>query len=96
MTAASGATAAAAAAAIAQATKASGVLIKTDAESFRRILDRMDEPLVVVADRDGLFGPKHEYLTSYKGLAFYLKTKQPIELPGSAEVVTAKSIWMPS
>ena len=98
MSATAGATAAAAAAAaVANAIKASGTLVRVEPEDMRRILDLQEAPLVVVASHRGaLFGPKHELLTSYRGLAFYCKSSEPIELPGTAEVIVAKKIWMPS
>lgn len=85
---------AAAAAAIARAVKASGVLVKLEPEEFRKLLERQRDGLVVVAE-GGVFGTKYEYLTSYKGLAFYTSSKQALPL-GSAEVVMAKKIWIPS
>jgi hypothetical protein len=86
--------AAAAAAAIAQAIKASGVLVKLDAGEFRKVLERAKDPLVVIV-QGGLFAPKYQYLTSYKGLAFYTKSDTPLDLPAEAEVVTARKIWTP-
>lgn len=91
-----GATAAAAAAAIANAIKASGTLVRVEPEELRKILERQEAPLVVVASKSGLFGEKHEVLTGYRGLAFYARSRQPIELPADAEVIVARSIWMPS
>ena len=44
----------AAAAAIAQAIKASGVVLRLNADEFRKILLRLDDPLVVVSE-GGLF-----------------------------------------
>jgi len=89
-----GGAAAAHAAAVANAIKASGVLIRTEPEEFQKILDRIDEPLVVVAE-SGIFGTKYEYLTSWRGLAFFTKSSRPVELPGEAAVVRAKKIWIP-
>jgi hypothetical protein len=54
---------AAAAAAIAQAIKASGVLVSVDPENFYAIIDRQHEPLVIHA-KGGFFSPKYSYLTS--------------------------------
>lgn len=88
--------AAAAAAAVAQAIKASGTLVRVEPEELRRIVERQEAPLVVVAHKEGLFGDKHQYLTGYRGLAFYAQSPQPIELPGSAEIVAARTICMPS
>ena len=92
----SGATAGAVAAAIANAIKASGTLVRVEPEDMRRILDLQEAPLVVVASHRGLFGEKHELLTGYRGLAFYCRSSEPIALPGTAEVIAAKKIWMPS
>jgi len=85
----------AAAAAIAQAIKASGVVLRLDPDEFRKILLRMADPLVVVAE-GGLFGTRYKYLISYKGLAFFTKSKTPLDLPSRAEVVEAGRIWVPN
>jgi len=85
---------AAAAAAIARAIKASGTIVRLEPREFSRLLNRTDEPLVVQS-QGGVFGRNFQYLTSYKGLAFYTKSNEPIYLPGSAEVVQAKKIWIP-
>ncbi|MDT7604014.1 MAG: hypothetical protein QOF61_2011 [Acidobacteriota bacterium] len=86
--------AAAAAAVIANATKASGVVVRVTAENFLAILKRVESPLVVHAS-GGFFSTKYQYLVSYKGLAFYTKSPAPIELPRGTELVQAQSIWMP-
>lgn len=89
-----GATAAAGAgAAIAQAIKASGVLVKLAPGEFRKILYLMDSPLVVTAVARFL-GTSYQYLTSYKGLAFYCKSKEPMDM-GAVEVIAAQKIWIP-
>jgi len=85
---------AAAAAAIAQAIKASGVVLRMSPEEFRRILMRASEPLVAIA-QGGIFSTNYQYLTSYKGLAFYTKSDTPLDLPSGAEVVTVEKIWIP-
>jgi hypothetical protein len=91
---ASGAAGAAAAAAIAQATKASGVIVRLEPNEFIQILMRQDAPLVVAA-QGGFFGTNYQYLTSYKGLAFFTKSATPLPLPKAAEVVVADKIWIP-
>jgi hypothetical protein len=95
MSAAAGAGAAAAAAAIAHAIKASGTLVRVEPVELRKILERQEDPLVIITIREGMFGTKHQYLTSYRGFGFYTKAKEPLELPSGAEVVVAKQIWMP-
>jgi hypothetical protein len=89
-----GSAAAAAAAAVAQAVKASGVLVRLEPEEFMHIVTRQRDPLVVCAT-GGLLSTNYQYLVGYKGLAFYTKSSDPLPLPTGAEMVTAKSIWIP-
>lgn len=91
---AAGAGAAAAAAAIANATKASGVLVRLEPGEFSEILNRAKDPLVVVA-QGGWLRTKYQYLFGYKGLAFFTSSNEPLALPTGCEVVTAESIWIP-
>lgn len=86
--------AAAAAAAIAQATKASGVIVRIGSEDFLRIVELNDEPLVVHAT-GGFFSVKHQYLTSYRGLAFFTQSPAPMSLPEHCPIVEAQKIWIP-
>jgi protein tyrosine phosphatase (PTP) superfamily phosphohydrolase (DUF442 family) len=85
----------AAGAEIAQAIKASGAIIKVEPVDFMTIVNSAESPLVVYC-QGGFFSTKFQFLTSYKGLIFYTKSATPITLPVSAEVVTAKKIWIPS
>jgi hypothetical protein len=91
----SAAAGAAAVAAIANAIKASGVIVRVSPGDFANILRRVENPLVVYS-QGGFFTTKHQYLTSYKGLAFYAKSPNQIDLPKSAEVIIARGIWIPS
>lgn len=76
-----------------QAIKASGVLVQVEPTVFLSLVSKVDEPAVVVA-YGGTFRKRYQYLTSYKGLAFY--TTSPTALPLSrAELIAAKSIRMP-
>lgn len=86
--------AAAAAAAIANAIKANGVLVQVAEEDFLEILNRQEEPLVVWSPRR-MFSFSHRYLSSYKGLAFYLKSPHEITLPAHVETIQAGSIQIP-
>ena len=94
--AANGAAAAAAAAhaAIANAIKASGAIVRVDADDFRKLVQQNAQGLVVHA-MAGLFSRKHKYLMGYKGLAFYTSAHEPIPLPSSSQLVEAKKIWVP-
>ena len=85
---------AAAAAAIAIAIKASGVLIRVRPEEFEKILRKTERPLIIHS-QGGLFSTKYQYLTSYKGFAFYTKAPIALQLPLGAELVLANKVWMP-
>ena len=80
--------------AIANAIKASGVLVRLEAGDFMTILKRIDEPLVV-AGMGGVFRKHFQYLTSYKGLAFFTKSETQLLFPSRVEMVRAKKIWIP-
>lgn len=86
---------AAAYAAIAQAVKASGAIVRVQPEDFMLIISKVKDPLVVVA-KGGTFKANYQYLTGYKGLSFYTKSSAPLMLPGSAEVIESKQIWIPA
>ncbi|MEJ7592791.1 MAG: hypothetical protein WKF77_14680 [Planctomycetaceae bacterium] len=85
---------AAAAAAVAKAIKASGAIVRVEPEDFLRILSRQQEPLVVQAS-GGFFSTSYQYLSSYKGLAFFTKSPSPLTLPSGCEVIQAQKIWIP-
>jgi ABC-type transport system substrate-binding protein len=81
-------------AAIANAIKASGVVVNVTPEDFAAILRRIERPLIVSSE-GGFFSTSYKYLTSYKGLAFYTKARVPLVLPSDAEIVRAKGISIP-
>jgi len=85
----------AAAAAIATAIKASGSIVRVEPNTFADILRKSEKPLVVYA-QGGFFSGRHLYLTSYKGLTFFTKAAEQIDLPRGVEVIVAQKIWMPS
>lgn len=79
---------------LAQAVKATAGLVRVDAADFQNILNRLENPLIVVAE-GGLFSKSYKYLTSYRGLILYTQSRQPLHVPGRAEVLNARSIWLP-
>jgi hypothetical protein len=81
-------------AALANAIKATGVVVRLDPPEWLRVLKRTDNPLIVIA-RGGMFRRKYQYLTPYRGLAFYTTSEQPLVLPGRTELINAKSISIP-
>jgi hypothetical protein len=81
-------------AAIANAIKATGVVVRLEPNEWLSVLKRNENAVVVVAE-GGMFKKSFRYLTSYRGLAFFTKSDQALVLPGRAEVITAKSISLP-
>ena len=86
--------AAAVAAAIANALKASGVVVRVGANDFQTILRKVEKPLVIYAE-GGFFTKSYRYLVSYKGFAFYTKSEAPLLLPSGVEIILAEKIWIP-
>jgi hypothetical protein len=84
----------AAAAAIAQAKKASGVVVRLEPKEFVKVLRRMKDPLIVIAE-GGILRTNFQYLVGYKGLVFFTKSSDALALPPDAEIVNARSFWMP-
>lgn len=85
----------AAAAAIAQATKASGVIVRMEPQEFLKIVHKAENALVVMTSSKGFRKTKYQYLTSYKGLAFYTKSQTPQQFGIGVDLVSAKQIWIP-
>jgi hypothetical protein len=84
----------AAAAAMAQATKASGVIVQIEPDDFLRILTQSAEPLVIHST-GGFFTKKNMYLTSYRGFAFFTRCVEDIPLPQQCQLIEAQKIWVP-
>ena len=88
--------AAAAAAAVINAIKAMGVVVRVEPQDFLRIVQAVPDALVVHCAQSFL-GTRHHYLVSYKGFAFYTKTRgDELRLPPSVEIISARRIWVPA
>jgi hypothetical protein len=85
---------AAVAVAIANAIKASGVVVRLDSANFQTILRKIENPLVIYAE-GGMFKSNYQYLISYRGFAFFTKSPTPLLLPTGAETIVTKGIWIP-
>jgi len=85
---------AAIAAAVAQAIRASGAIVRIEPQELMKLINRAERPLIVVAE-GGLFKKKYQYLTSYKGLAFFTESHTPLQFGSGAELVAAGKIWIP-
>ena len=79
---------------IANAKRASGVVVSVTPEDFSKIVARTERPLVVHST-GGIFSTSYQYMTTYRGLAFHTKSRQPVELPAGTELIAARSIWVP-
>jgi hypothetical protein len=88
------ASAAAVAAAIANAIKASGVIVRVSPEDFENILNKSEKPLVICST-GGFISKNYQYMTSYKGFAFFTKCPAPLMFSPKVETIAAKKIWIP-
>lgn len=79
---------------IANAIKASGVLVQVDSKDFLRIVQQSEKPLIVHASSK-VIRTTHKYLTSYKGLAFYTKVNEPLLLGNNVELIESRKISIP-
>ena len=95
MTNGSSAAAAAAQHAIANAIKSFGVVVTVKNDDFLSILRRTEKALVVMSDKS-FWSLSYKYLTSYKGLAFYTKSSELLNLPSDVEIVKSQRMRLPS
>ena len=84
----------AAAAAIANAMKASGAIVQLESGEFLKLISR-EKGAPVVCATGGLFSPKFQYLSVYKGLFIYCKTRTELRLPADIERINSRRIWIP-
>lgn len=68
--------------------------MRLEPADFTALVRRVAEPLVVTS-QGGFFRTYYAYLLSYRGLAFYTRSPEPIALPSGAEIVAARRIWVP-
>ncbi len=85
---------AAAQAAAINAMRCFGVVVTVNPDEFLDLVMRQECPLVVTAT-GGFFAKEYRYLMSYKGLAFFTKSADPLDLPADSEVVQSKKIYIP-
>jgi len=77
------------------ASKAYGTIVMLSPTDFLQIVTRQQSPLVVVAKKSDLFSTHYRYLTSYRGLAFYCRSRSELSLPSDSEVIWAAKINIP-
>ncbi len=78
-----------------RAIKASGAIVTLEPDDFARLLNKTEKSLVVMA-LGGWRKHDYHYLSAYKGLIFYTKSKVKLSFPGGTELITSRHIWIPS
>ena len=78
--------------ALANAIKAQGVIVEVSPNDFDAILRQTEKPLVVHAESK-IIRVTHKYLTSYRGMVFYTRLKEPLQFSRPVEMVEAKKLW---
>jgi hypothetical protein len=58
------------------------------------VISRAENPVIIIS-RGGFMKKDFDYLTSYKGLIFFTRTKNEVNLSGNAEIISAQQIWIP-
>lgn len=71
------------------------MIVQLGPQEFVDLLRKIERPLIIYK-QPGLLAPNHQYLTSYKGLAFFTKSRVEIDFPRGTEIIIADKIWMPS
>jgi hypothetical protein len=92
-----GGAAAARAAQIANAIKASGILVQVSPEDFLNLVTKMENPLVIVQEGKKWWesGAQHKYLVGFRGFVFYTGSDEPLSLDWKTEIIRAERIWIP-
>ncbi len=85
---------AAASAAVANAVKACGSIVHVEPDEFLKILSFEKNPLVIQA-KGGFLNKSYRYLTGYKGLTFFCKSRSELPLPGESQRIQANKISIP-
>lgn len=78
----------------AQHTKMNGVFVKLHPDDFQNLLNR-SEGLAVVTTSTTFFGTTFTYVTSYKGLVFYCKSKSQLSISSRHETILAQAVSLP-
>jgi hypothetical protein len=80
---------------IQQALKMNGVFVQLTKEDFGKLINE-NEDLIIVVSKIGLFTTQYLHLTSYKGLVFYCKCKEPLPISSKNETIYSNSISLPT
>lgn len=77
-----------------QATRSFGIITQVGRETFIEIIGRQDKPLILEST-GGIFRKHYRYLTSYKGITFFTKCYNAVNLPTNAEIIKVHNIRIP-
>lgn len=78
-----------------QALRSFGIITHVSPEVLLEILNKQEKPLILESLGGFIFRKHYRYLTSYKGLAFFTKSHNPIAIPKTAEVINVKYLNIP-
>lgn len=86
-----------AAAKASRALAVTGAFVQVESNIFIDILVSVikEHPLVISSFRKWAFGSDYQYLTCYKGLYFYVESKESLLLPEGVELIMADQMWIP-
>jgi len=68
--------------------------VKVDQQTFETVLEKSENPLVLIAPA-GFIRSLYRYVTSYKGIVFYLQTDKALNFNEKVECIYIKKIEMP-
>ena len=78
-----------------KAIMSSGIMIQVEPSVFLDTLNKIATPLVVMSHKKEYFVESYQYMTNYKGLFFWVETKQPLQLPEEIEKIEAAQMFIP-
>lgn len=81
---------------ITNAIKAFGVIVQVAPQSFLEIIEKQEKLLILEALGGIWFRAHYRYLTSYKGLTFFTKCYNSLDLPEDSEIMKVKYIEIPN
>ena len=76
--------------------KATGAIVHVDPGVLLELIQKSENPLVVVAKKPKWFSTSYAYLTNYKGMFFYTVSQDELMFSESCEMIQVKKIWVPS
>lgn len=73
-----------------------GAVVHVKPDIFLTTLAKMEAPLVLMCHEKSFISEVFQYLSPYKGLFFYVESKEPVEMPLEWEVVEIERKRIPN